>query len=1361
MSALVRKRDPRRGFRCLRLVVLANVLLVNLPAISVPVVHAETTWTGDVEVSTVRSTNDMDYGPSKTLTINEGESLSYYLRLTEQPTDKDGNPIEAVSNLGNRWWVAIHVDGHRRSGGTYKNVSWSPTIGREIHENNWNQPNSVSITANEDPDTNDEVFTFTHHVWDHDGDCPVHLPGTVTVRVVDNDSVANLPTLRIDDVTVDEGAGEAEFEVTLSARREHDVTVAYATSNGSARAGQDYTMKSGTLTIPQGTTSGTIRVPVIDDGAPESNETFYVNLSSPDGARIEDGRGTGTIEDNEPALSIGDVTVNEGDGSAEFVVTMSETSERAVTVAYATSNGTARAGQDYESTSGTLTITSPDTTGTIEVTVLDDGVPEPDETFQVRLSSADGARIEGARGTGTIEDNEPALSIGDVTVNEGRGPAVFTVTIDEASDRPVTVNYATSNGTARAGQDYESTSGTLTITSPDTTGTIEVTVLDDGVPESDETFQVRLSSADGARIEDARATGTIEDNEPALSIGDVTVNEGDGSAEFVVTMSETSERAVTVNYATSNGTARAGQDYESTSGTLTITSPDTTGTIEVTVLDDGVPEPDETFQVRLSSADGARIEDGKATGTIEDNEPALSVHDKTVNEGAGVAKFEVTMSELSDRDVTVSYATSNGTARAGRDYTSTSGRLTIQQGGRNGTISVPVLDDGVLLEPDETFYVNLSSPDGARIEDGRATGTIEDNDLSGRGVKFAAASYRVTEGAEVAVSVELTESPGTGNSVTIPLTHRPAGGAVEADYSGIPGSVTFGESETRKTFRVTAASDEDDDGGERVVLEFGEELPLDWALADPEISTITIVDVPPSTADGSSTVDDAEREAMGRASKEWVRKFGNTAASHVMDALDARIRCIPSRRAGPAGSERSRPRRICGPLHEEPSSLVIAGRRLHGSTTRTGGSEQSVPVDWSDDSWTQDGWAQDGHLAGGTGYERRSLTVGESLAGSAFRFSPTAEDSEQRVSVWGRGAFSRFDGEYDGVALDGDVTSATLGADYAGERVLVGFAMSHSQGDGAFTVGALDGEAASTMTGFYPYVHFEVDEHVSVWGAVGFGSGALKLGMTGSESDRVGSRLRMGAAGVRRELVYPAETWGVSMAVKADALLTRVSSDESVRLAATRVRAARQRIAVEGGQEFKFRLGEWIAPFIEVGLRHDRGDGESEVGMEIDSGFRYEFPLLGVSAEMETQALLPDVDAPDEYGLSGAFRYDPDTNSGVGPHAELSMIRGPEKWGDPTALWRDTLGDRRSDDGDVFDNRIETEFGFGFPVLGGSGTGTPWVGTSMSERWRELRLGYRVGFGSTVEMGVDGTHRVSAAGDEPSDNAIMLWLSVR
>ena len=147
-----------------------------------------------------------------------------------------------------------------------------------------------------------------------------------------------------------------------------------------------------------------------------------------------------------------------------------------------------------------------------------------------------------------------------------------------------------------------------------------------------------------------KGTGTIRDNDeapPTLSIDDVTVDEGDGSAEFKVTLSVSSARDVTVRYATSNGTARAGQDYTATSGTLTIAAGDTSGTISVRVFDDDVVEEDETFTVSLSSPTNATIADGKATGTIRNDDealPTLSIADVAVDEGDGSAAFEVTLS---------------------------------------------------------------------------------------------------------------------------------------------------------------------------------------------------------------------------------------------------------------------------------------------------------------------------------------------------------------------------------------------------------------------------------------------------------------------------------------------------------------------------------------------------------------------------------------------------------------------------------------------------------------------------------------------------------------------------------------------
>src|SRR5262249_38487383 len=117
----------------------------------------------------------------------------------------------------------------------------------------------------------------------------------------------------------------------------------------------------------------------------------------------------------------------------------------------------------------------------------------------------------------------PTLSINDVTVvegNSGTRSATFNVTLSAASILPVTVQYATANGTATAGSDYQARSGTLSIPTGKTTGTIAVPVTGDRLPEPDETFFVNLSGASNATIADGQAVGTIVDDEPRISIGD-------------------------------------------------------------------------------------------------------------------------------------------------------------------------------------------------------------------------------------------------------------------------------------------------------------------------------------------------------------------------------------------------------------------------------------------------------------------------------------------------------------------------------------------------------------------------------------------------------------------------------------------------------------------------------------------------------------------------------------------------------------------------------------------------------------------------------------------------------------------------
>ena len=544
-----------------------------------------------------------------------------------------------------------------------------------------------------------------------------------------------------------------------------------------------------------------------------------------------------------PSLSIDDMTVTEAVGGVDavFTVTLSNPASTAVTVSYATSNGSgtgaATAGSDYTAISATtLTIGANTLTGTITIRVLDDLVDEPSETFTVTLSSPSGATVADDEGIGTITDNDgvPSLSIDDVTVTEAVGgvDAVFTVTLSNPASTAVTVSYATSNGSgtgaATAGSDYTAISATtLTIGANTLTGTITVRVLDDLVDEPSETFTVTLSSPSGATVADDEGIGTITDNDgvPSLSIDDMTVTEAVGGVDavFTVTLSNPASTAVTVSYATSNGSgtgaATAGSDYTAISATtLTIGANTLTGTITIRVLDDLVDEPSETFTVTLSSPSGATVADDEGIGTITDNDgvPSLSIDDMTVTEAVGGvdAVFTVTLSNPASTAVTVSYATSNGSgtgaATAGSDYTAISATtLTIGANTLTGTITVRVLDD-LVDEPSETFTVTLSSPSGATVADDEGIGTITDND----GVpSLSIDDVTVTEavgGVDAVFTVTLSNPASTAVTVSYATSNGSGTGAATAgsDYTAISATtLTIGANTLTGTITVRVLDD--------------------------------------------------------------------------------------------------------------------------------------------------------------------------------------------------------------------------------------------------------------------------------------------------------------------------------------------------------------------------------------------------------------------------------------------------------------------------------------------------------------------------------------------------------------------------
>jgi serine/threonine protein kinase len=410
---------------------------------------------------------------------------------------------------------------------------------------------------------------------------------------------------------------------------------------------------------------------------------------------------------------------------------------------------------------------------------------ETDTSFSVRVQADNGAGGVLAKAfviSVADEDDTPTLSVSGVTVDEDAGVAAITVEMVGTTQSEVTVDVATEDGTAEAGDDYEESEATLTW-EPEETGakTVEVAIVDDTLDETTETFTVVLSNAEIAIIEVSSAQVTISDDDdtPAITVTDVSVDEDAGTAVVIVTLTGKSSSDVTVNYATANGTALSGSDYTSAAGTLSW-EPDEEGEqeIEITLADDVVDELDETISLILSSVSNALIEDGTGVVTIvdDDDPPTIAIEDVGPVAETGTAVVTVRITGASSREVSVAFATTSGTATAGADFTTTSGTLTwAPESTTAQQINVPILVDTVFESPDETFTIKLSNPVNATMSDDEGTYTITDDDTR--------------------PTLEILDALTTESAGTVDLQVRLNGGAntaVTVDYATVDGVATAG-----------------------------------------------------------------------------------------------------------------------------------------------------------------------------------------------------------------------------------------------------------------------------------------------------------------------------------------------------------------------------------------------------------------------------------------------------------------------------------------------------------------------------------------------------------------------------------------
>lgn len=348
--------------------------------------------------------------------------------------------------------------------------------------------------------------------------------GLGVLTILDDDTL-----ISIDDVSLIEGNSGTktmDFSVSLSGPSSATVTVQVQSSNGTATSGTDYAVLGlTTLTFSPGETTKTVSVTIYGDTLVESDEVFYVLLSSPSNGIIADSQGVGTILNDDTGIQIDDVSVVEGDAgttNATFTISLTQPSAVPVTVQAVTLDNSATAAGDYTAVPvTTFTFAPGETTKTLTVSVRGDTTPENHEQFFVELLNPTAASIVDSRGVGTILNDDASISISDASGWEGNAGTTdlsFAITLAFPVVFDVSVQYATANGTATAGQDYVAISGTANIVAGSTLTWITVTHSSDAVIEPHETYFVNLTNANMGVIADAQGVGTILDDDTTVDL---------------------------------------------------------------------------------------------------------------------------------------------------------------------------------------------------------------------------------------------------------------------------------------------------------------------------------------------------------------------------------------------------------------------------------------------------------------------------------------------------------------------------------------------------------------------------------------------------------------------------------------------------------------------------------------------------------------------------------------------------------------------------------------------------------------------------------------------------------------------------
>ena len=516
------------------------------------------------------------------------------------------------------------------------------------------------------------------------------------------------------------------------------------------------------------------------------------------------------------------------------------------------------------------------------------------------------------------------------------------------------------------------------------------------------------------------------------------------------------------------------------------------------------------------------------------------------------------------------------------------------------------------------------------------------------------------------------------------------------------------------------------------------------------LSTPSGARITDGTATGTITND-------GHIPQAWIGRFGRTVAHQVLDAVEGRMQ-TPST----PGRE-----------------VVIAGAHFHGLAKEV------------------------------TGLEVATLRDRNLLTSSSFALTSEAA-AELRWSLWGRGALTSFDGRQDALTLDGNVTSALLGADWTwdyattpeagtsdGEawedgRWRAGLLLSHSRGDGSYSAADQGGEGGSPpgmagkvkahLTGLFPWARRTLNHQLAAWGLAGYGQGELTVTAKGADSQADGADLNadlnlwMAAGGLRGTLIDGGSD-GLTVTGTTDAMAVDTSSGSVTgadgTLAATQATVTRLRLGLAAQRPFLLGNreagdGATLTPSLELGLRHDGGDAETGFGLDLGGGIVLSAPEQGLAAELRGRALLSHAaEGFRDQGFSGSLSWHQEPASDRGAVLSLTHTLGGASSGGAEALLSrvnlEGLAANNDDQDRLKNQRLDLQLSYGLPAFGDRLTLTPELGLGLYNSGRDYRIGWNLtqpDAGESFAFSFDATRREDNNGTGP-EHGIELRLDTR